>query len=415
MNTLELITSVALTAALAACSSSPAGEANDTDAGASTGADPQTTGSPTDDAGDGPTNSATDSASDSATDSATDSASDSATDSASDGATDTGAMDTTTGASEQDFTACDEDFELTEPNPAYVWTPNAVALLSEELSEGVFAVYDANADAYAPQGLPLATSAGFVIGDDGVVLVETMINRQLLCQLVDLVHEQTDKPILYAINTSYHGDHSYGNAFLPDDVQVVQHERTADYIAEFFVEDIMFMEMNFGADQGIDEVVAVVPDIEVTDAGWSIDLGGLSVQAQYHGFGQTDGDLFVVVPEAEVVWTGNPLIAEQPAIPWLLDGRAADVSATLSAVRDSLSDRAIVVPGHGRPVSLEAFDFSLGYLDALLAQVQSSVDDGLDVEATVAAVTLPDYQGYALWDWVHSIVNVPNTHAELGQ
>lgn len=316
----------------------------------------------------------------------------------------------------QEFEACaDGPFERTDPNPNYVWTPNAIELVSEQVADGVFAVYDSNAAEYGPQGLPLATSAGFVIGDEGVALVETMINRQLFCQLIDLVQAQTDKPILYAVNTSYHGDHSYGNAFLPDDVQVVQHERTAGYIAEYFEEDIAFMEMNFGADQGIHEIVPVVPDVAVTDEGWSADLGGLTIAARYHGFGQTPGDLFVQVPEAEVVWTGNPLIAEAPAIPWLLDGQAGAVSTTLASVRDSLSESAVVVPGHGRPVSLDAFNFSVGYLDALVAEVQTAVDDGLDVDATVEAVTLPDFQGYALWDWVHSAVNVPNTHIELSE
>jgi glyoxylase-like metal-dependent hydrolase (beta-lactamase superfamily II) len=315
----------------------------------------------------------------------------------------------------QAFDACEVDFTITEPNPNYVWTPNAIQLVSEEVAPGVFAVYDDNAASYGPAGIPLATSGGFVIGEDGVALVDTMINRQLFCQLVDLVREQTDKPVLYAINTSYHGDHSYGNDFLPDEVEVVQHERTAEYISQYFEEDIAFMEANFGDDQGLDELSAVAPDIAVTDDGWSADLGGLTVEARYHGFGQTVGDLFVYVPEAQVMWTGNPLIAEAPAIPWLLDGKAAEVSATLASVRDSLPSAAVVVPGHGRPVEVGTFDFSVGYLDALIDDVQASVDDGLDVDQTAAAVTLPDYQGYALWDWVHSVVNVPNTHAELSQ
>jgi cyclase len=315
----------------------------------------------------------------------------------------------------QEFAACDAEFEITDPNPNYAWTPNAIELVSEEVSDGVFAVYDSNAATFGPQGIPLATSGGFVIGEDGVALVETMINRQLFCQVIDLVRAQTDKPVLYALNTSYHGDHSYGNAFLPDEVQVVQHERTAEYIAQNFEADVAFMEMNFGADQGIDEVVPVSPDVAVSDAGWSADLGGVTIEAQYHGFGQTEGDLFVTVPEAQVLWTGNPLVAEAPAIPWLLDGRAAEVSTTLATVRDSLPSTATVVPGHGQPVSVGGFDFSVDYLDALVAGVQTAVDDGLTVEETVEAITLPEHQGYALWGWVHSVINVPNTHAELSQ
>ena len=316
----------------------------------------------------------------------------------------------------QVFSACEgREFTVTEPKEGSPWTPNAVTLVSEQLAEGVFAVYDSNAATHEPAGLALATSGGFVIGDDGVLLVETMINRQLLCQVYELVRAQTDKPVLYAINTSYHGDHSYGNTFLPESVQVVQHERTAAFVATHFADDVVFMESNFGADQGIDEAELVTPDIEVDDLGWSIDLGGVTVEAQYRGFAQTDGDLFVAVPEAGVLWAGNPLIAAEPAIPWLLDGHAHDVSETLAAVQASLPAGTIVVPGHGRPATPSAFSFSVDYLNTMIAEVQTSVDAGATLEATQAAVLMEDYQGYALWDWVHTWVNVPAAHAELSE
>ncbi|KIG13438.1 hypothetical protein DB30_08065 [Enhygromyxa salina] len=314
----------------------------------------------------------------------------------------------------QEFVACDDEFTITDPNPMYAWTPNAVTLESHELSPRVFEVHDANAKDYAAAGIPLATSGGFVIGDDGVLLIETMVNRQLFCQLIDLVHEQTDKPILYAINTSFHGDHSFGNAYLPDEVQIVQHARTAEYIADHFAEDVAFMEAGFGADQGIGEATAVAADVLVTDAGWSVDLGGVVVVAQYHGFGQTEGDLFVHVPAAKVLWTGNPLIAEAPALPWLLEGQAQAVRATLAAVKASVPADTTIVPGHSHPLGVEDFDFSIDYLDTLVDEVQIAVDEGLTVEETVAAVTMEPFQGYALWDWIHSSINVPTTHAELG-
>jgi cyclase len=319
-----------------------------------------------------------------------------------------------TGGEIQDFVACDDDFTITQANPMYTWTPNAITLESHELSPGVFVVHDANADTYAPAGIPLATSGGFVIGDEGVLLVETMINRQLFCQVIDLVREQTDKPVLYVINTSYHGDHSFGNAYLPDEVQVVQHERTAEHIASSFADDIAFMEANFGVDQGIAEATAVAADVLVTDAGWSIDLGGVIVEAKYHGFGQTQGDLFVHVPSVKVLWTGNPLVAEAPAVPWLLDGQAPLVSATLAAVKASVPADTTIIPGHSHPVALDGLDFAIDYLDTLVEEVQTAVDAGLTVDETVAAVSMEPFQGYALWDWIHGSVNVPTTHAELG-
>lgn len=322
-----------------------------------------------------------------------------------------------TGSSQatQTFAACEAQQALTAPNPKYPWTPNAVRLTSQKLAPRVFAIYDANAETAEASGIPLATSGGFVIGDNGVLLVESMINRQLFCQVIQLVRRETDKPILYAVNTSHHGDHSYGNAYLPPDVHIVQHERTAAFIATHFAKDVAFMTANFGADQGLGEIQPVSADIRVKDEGWSVDLGGITVEARYYGFGQTEGDLFVWVPGAKVLWTGNALVAQQPAIPWLLDGHAHEVRETLAAVQASLPEDAIVVPGHGLPTRLHAFDFSVRYLDTLLNHVRAAVDQRRSLEQTVSEVSMKDFQGYALWGWVHAQINVPKTYAELSQ
>lgn len=316
----------------------------------------------------------------------------------------------------QEFSACvGHTFTITEPNPKLVWTPNAIELTSEELAPGVFAIYDANSAEHGPAGVPLATSGGFVIGEDGVLLVESMINRQLFCQAIDLVKARTDRPIRYVVNTSSHGDHTFGNTFLPDGVEVVQHARTADFIAANFAEDVEFMKTNFGEDQGLDEIAPVAADIRVGDEGWSVDLGGKTVEARYYGFAQTPGDLFVWVPDAKVLWTGNAFVAEEPALPWLLAGQGEAAEVTLRAVQDSLPADAIVVPGHGRPLVPSGMNFYLEYLAAMIAGVRAAVADGLTLEQTVAAVTLEDFQGYALWGWIHEQVNVPNTYHELAE
>ena len=319
-----------------------------------------------------------------------------------------------TSAQPQTFDACTAPANITAPNPNYIWTPNAIRLVSQKLTDRVYAVYDSNAMTDRPAGIPSATSGGFVVGDNGVLLVESMINRQLFCQMIDLVKAATDKPVTHVINTSSHGDHSYGNAFLPAGVHIVQHQRTAEYIASSFPEDIAFMKMNFGADQGLDEIKPVAADILVSDTTpFSVDLGGVQVTASYHGFAQTGGDLFVQVPSAKVLWTGNPLVADKPAVPWLLAGHAHDVSTTMSQVKASLPADTIVIPGHDHPTTVSGFDFSISYLNELVTEVTAAVGQSMSVDQTVASVTMPSYQGYQIWNWIHKQVNVPNTYAEL--
>lgn len=314
----------------------------------------------------------------------------------------------------QSIPACDDfTVQLVDPNPSYAWTPNAIRLVSEEVAPNVFAIYDSNAAQNGPAGIPLATSGGFVIGDNGVLIVETMINRQLFCQMVSLVREQTDKPITHAVNTSSHGDHSFGNTFLPSDVHIVQHNVTAAYIAAHFADDVAFMEANFGKDQGLNEIKPVVADTLIDADPLMIDLGGISVKAQFHGFAQTGGDLFVEVPSAKVVWTGNPLVAEKPAVPWLLDGHAKETAATLAAVRAALPMDTIVIAGHDRPLKPTDFDFSIDYLNTMIGEVDTAIKQGLTEQDTAAQVTMPSFQGYKLWGWIHTTVNVPKTYQEL--
>lgn len=315
----------------------------------------------------------------------------------------------------QPIPACD-GFTPTfaEPNPAYAWTPNAIRLVSERLGDGVFAIHDADAAANGPAGIPSATSGGFVIGPDGVLMIETMINRQLFCQAIALIRAETDRPIRYAINTSSHGDHSYGNAWLPADVQVIQHAATAAFIAEHFAADVAWMEGNFGADQDIGDATPRAADVLVGESGHTVDLGGgVVVEATYHGFGQTPGDLFVYAPAAGVLWTGNPLISTPPAIPWLLDGHVVEARETLARVQAAAPPGTRVVPGHGPVLDPDGFDFSIAYLDALIEGVRASVAAGHTLDETVEAVALDDFQGYALWGWVHMMVNVPMAYAEL--
>jgi cyclase len=302
-------------------------------------------------------------------------------------------------------------------DPALVWTPAHVALVASEVAPGVFAVYPDDAPSKNAAGIPVATSGGFVVGDDGVLVVDTMINRELAEQLLALVRERTDRPIRFAVNTSYHGDHSYGNQFLPPETQVVQHEATQRYIQTAFARDIEFMATYFGRDSGLHELRAQPAAILMKDGERrAFDLGGVSVVVEHLGFAQTAGDLFITVPSANVVFTGNPVISGGPSFSWLLDGKSGPALATLQRLKAALAPDAIVVPGHGAPTGTAAIDAHIRYLTELRAAVQAAIDDGLDAAQTAARVgeaLTARYGGYRIYAWVNTQLNVARTYDEL--
>lgn len=295
-----------------------------------------------------------------------------------------------------------------------VWDANTIVLESQKLAEGVFAVIPTGATEMAENGFPIATSAGFVIGENGVLIVESMLNENLTDQLLDLIAKETDQPIRYLVNTSYHGDHSYGNQYIPDSVDIIQHANTAAYIRGNLEADKVFMMQNFGQGRGIEDIVATDADILIGESGsLTINLGRISVDIKDYGFAQTGGDLFVSVPDANVLWTGNAIVAQAPALPWLLDGKLLETRKTLASVYGDFNADTLVVPGHGPVTDISAVKWAVDYLTAVETDVSVALGEGLSLEQTIQRVQLPDFQGYALFGWVHSSMNVPAAYAEL--
>lgn len=295
-----------------------------------------------------------------------------------------------------------------EPEAAPPWDAAQVNLTSKEMAPGVFVVMPD--DVFTKDHV--ATTAGFVIGERSVLVIEAMLNGDLASQLIGLVRRETAKPIRFLVNTSYHGDHAYGNYLFPDSTVVIQHPATKRYMEENFEDDRRFMIGLMGQGKGIERVQSRPGDIAVPDR-LSVDLGGRVVEVRHFGFAQTPGDLVVWAPDANVLWVGNMIQAPSPALPWLLEGRHKEAIATLARVRDFLPDDAIIIPGHGRPMRPSDIEFPLRYLRELDAAVSAAIDQGRSVEATLEAVRMSDYGDYSLFDWAHNAVNVPAAFQHL--
>ncbi len=297
-----------------------------------------------------------------------------------------------------------------------VWDANKVVMTSEKLADGVYAYYSSEAKAKESKGLPVATSGGFVVGEKGVLMIDTMLNRRLHEQVKALIRKETDKPISFAVNTSFHGDHSYGNMYLLKSTNIIQHVVTKNYIDSHFAGDTQFMMQNFGKGRGIEEIQPTPPDILIPESGKLIlDLGGKQVEIIDFGFAQTGGDLFIWAPESKVMWTGNPIITIKPSLPWLLGGHLVETLTSLQKVYDFLPADARVVPGHGSVMLREDLKWHIDYLTKVKDQVQAAIDEGLTLGETVQKVTMDEFTGYALYGWVHPQLNVPAAYNDLRQ
>ncbi|WP_439892790.1 MBL fold metallo-hydrolase [Ralstonia sp. 25C] len=289
-------------------------------------------------------------------------------------------------------------------------------MVEERLADGVFAFYSKDARQLNAAGGAAATSGGLIVGTRSALMVETMLNKRLNGQVQALAKRVTDRPIAFAVNTSSHGDHSYGNMYMPSSTKIIQHEHTEEYIEHHLEDDKSFMVKNFGEGRGIEQIKVRPADILVPPGGKiSIDLGGKKVNIIDFGFAQTGGDLFVWEPQSKTLWAGNAVVAPKPALPWLLDGKLVETLETLKRVHAFLPADARIIPGHGVAMTRDDLQWHIDYLSAVRSRVQGAIDHGLTLEQTVQQVTMPEFAGYTLFGWVHSGLNVPAAYKDLSK
>ncbi|MFP3591135.1 MBL fold metallo-hydrolase [Chryseobacterium sp. SIMBA_038] len=304
------------------------------------------------------------------------------------------------------------------PDHVPIWDANKVTLKLHKISENVYAVSPSTTETETTKGIPQATSAGFIVGDKGVLLIETMLSKGLYDQLYKLIRSVTSKPIVYAINTSDHGDHCFGNYLLPKETIIIQNEFCKENLAKNYDNIKKFMIGLFGSGRGIEESVYRPADVTIAvNQTMKIDMGkGNIVEIINVGTAQSPADLFVYLKSSSgnVLWAGNPFIAESPAIPWLFDGYFLEPVKNLNKIYNMISDKDIVVPGHGRITNKAGIKYTIDYVAALQTNVENAVKKGLTLEQTKASVTMKEFdKGYELFNWLHFNFNIPNAYKDI--
>jgi len=203
--------------------------------------------------------------------------------------------------------------ELTERPPDYLGpnlNPNGLVLQPQQLSAGVYALM---------ANMPPKDNNGVIIGERAVLVVDAGITAAVSRQIQDRVRQLTDTPIRYLVNTTYHGDHTFGNAAFPNDITIISSRQNKASMRDLDYEK----RMRFGNMRGDQDALADVtswrqPDV-VFERYCAIDLGNKLVELWHFGPGNAPGDTIVYVPEAKVAWTGNFLMASGLP-PMLLEG-----------------------------------------------------------------------------------------------
>jgi cyclase len=211
----------------------------------------------------------------------------------------------------------------------------ALPFVLKQVGPGVFAAID------GPEH-KAGSNAGFVIGDDGVLVVDAFFNLDAAQALVDQIHRLTPKPIRYVVNTHYHVDHTGGDMALREaGAIIIAHRNVRGWVRVNNV-DLLGDRITPELKDGIEALP--LPDV-TTDKDLTVWLGSRKVVVRTV-LGHTGGDLIVAVPDAKLLFTGDMLWRK--VAPNLIDGSVTEWAATdADFLGTPDAEHTTFVPGHG--------------------------------------------------------------------
>ena len=231
----------------------------------------------------------------------------------------------------------------------------------KKVGEGVYAAIGAD-------GGKAGSNAGFIVGSNGVVVIDTFEDVGPGRDLLGEIRKITNLPIRFVVNTHYHLDHTGGNAvFAQAGATILAQRNLRGWLR---TENLKFFGPSPKPEQKAMVEALVLPDETYGDA-VDIYLGTREIQVRYM-LGHTGGDSVVTVPDADVVFAGD--LVWQRHLPNLIDATTGDWVKTLEKLLAE-HPSATFVSGHGdiaTAADVRDFHDYLVFLRDAVAKAQAS-------------------------------------------
>jgi glyoxylase-like metal-dependent hydrolase (beta-lactamase superfamily II) len=231
------------------------------------------------------------------------------------------------------------------------------------------------------------SNAGFVVTEDGVLVVDALGSPVLAEELIDEIRRVTSQPIRYVVVTHYHADHIYGlQAFKAAGATVVAHTAGQEYLNSDTAQRRMQASRQDVSPWINEDTRLVAADRWLDAADTTLRLGSFEFHVRHAGPAHTPEDLVVYVPQRGVLFAGD--LVFRGRIPFV---GQADSRRWIESLNRLIEFRPkLIVPGHGG-VSTEAVaDLELTR-DYLVYLRQSMGEAARNLE--------PFEEAYAKADW----------------
>ena len=236
----------------------------------------------------------------------------------------------------------------------------------------------------------------FIITKEGVIVIDTRPTPTEAKKVLAEIRKLTALPIVYTINTHYHGDHTFGNQVFKNSKTIIAHKNVRNKLIESGQEHLSLFK-TFGL-PGIDEVEITPPNI-IYEKEMEIWLGGYRLQLLYHGKGHTDGDTIIYIDQLRTVITGDLVFNKK--IPYMADSYIDDWIASLKYIE--LLKNETVIPGHGpigeRTTIIAMKHYLMNLKELILAQLKDN-KTLKETQKIVEPILRKKYKDWKQLDWI---------------
>lgn len=248
----------------------------------------------------------------------------------------------------------------------------------------------------SPANLGRVGNTGFVVGPDGVLVIDTGTSYRHGRALLDTIARVTPRPVRAAyISRARQEALSGARAFRERGIPLHMHADAADLMFSRCEGCLKTLRQVLGEPE-MHGSALVQPDVRFRGSHVNRDCGR-PIEVIDSGGASGSGDVALFDREASVLYAGG--LADADRIPDIQDGDLPRWHAALDTLAALAPHR--VVPGHGPSGGPEVLHEVGAYLDALTQRIQGLLRDGVGLGEVPEAATLPRYAGWDQYRIVH--------------
>lgn len=267
-------------------------------------------------------------------------------------------------------------------------------LVPRRIADGVYAfIGDGAEPSAANRGF--SGNSGFVVGSEGVVVIDTGISYRHGRRILDAIARVTGKPVQLAINTHATQEFIFGNrAFAERGIPILAHRQTIDLMHARCSHCLERLRPLLGEELAGTRLV--FPQLEYAPDS-IVDAGGRKLELLHFGWAATPGDVAVVDRTSGTLFAGRLVSAGR--IPEIRDCDFEGWLRTLERLQGLALTH--VIPGFGPPSDPGAISLTAGYLRDLDKKVQALYEHSTSLLESVDNSGLPAYGAWQLYSTLH--------------